>query len=374
MFNVAFRVDASVEIGTGHVMRCITLADALKKKDIKSHFIMRKQYGDMANYTKNFGHEVTLLPNKDKSSSSVGNDVLEKYSSWLGANWIEDAEEVISIVKNYNISWIITDHYGIDERWEKRVKQELDINIMIIDGLANRKHKCDALLDQSYSEDGVGRWSKLVPSTCKMFIGPEYAFLRPEFFEQSSNIKKRGGIVKRIFISFGGIDKSNVTQKALEAVINNNYNDIAIDVVVGKEFQYKDELERYRKEFPQVTLHVQPSKIAELMSNADLAIGAGGTMMWERYFLGLPSLVISIADNQVEQTVSANAIGVIYYLGAFEKNIKEKLQAALLLFMSNPEMLISMSIATLNLMKTKEISNNFEFDHPVVDFIASRKN
>jgi len=369
VFNVAFRVDASREIGTGHVMRCLALADKFREQGIKSHFVMRAHIGNMATHVKDADYGVTLLPSGEENTFISTEDESNDYASWLGASWVEDAEDTIQNITDFHCSWLIADHYAIDEKWESRIKHNSDINIMVIDGLADRKHDCDILLDQNYTKDGCGRWRDLVSLECKMFIGPEYGLFRSEFVTAYLHMQERNGIVKRIFIAFGGVDKHNITQLALEAVINLNDVDISIDVVIGSGYQYKNELEVFCQKHTQITLHVETLKVALLMANADLAIGGGGTMMWERCYLGLPSIVIAIAENQINQAVSVGSTDAIYYLGDFNNDIKNELDKVLGSIAYDSNRLCSMSCSSLNLMKSKTHTNGRVNNHPVVEYM-----
>jgi len=321
---IYIRVDASIQIGSGHVERCLTLSKILSRRGVKVNFICRAHTGHMAERIKSEGFDVTMLP----LTSNVVEPVIEensKYTSWLGASWEVDAKETSKTIFKKNTILLIVDHYAIDVTWEHLVKLLTNIKIMAIDGLANRKHECDFLLDQTYSLKGENRWKDLIPSYCELLSGARYALLRPEFVEVKNTLRQRTGIIKRILIAFGGVDEINATSIALKAVISLNYKDILIDVVIGKDNPYLYQLKVLCDELAYVTLHIQTSKIAELMAAADLSIGAGGTMLWERCYLGLPTLLISIAENQVMQAAAVHSYGAVIDIGVFEKDIDKKI-------------------------------------------------
>lgn len=312
---VAFRVDGSIKIGTGHIMRCLTLANALHEQGVNTHFICRAHFGHMAEQIKSQGHGVTLLSlNENFRVDDIGNSS-SRYASWLGASWIQDAGETKQCLSDMQVSWLIVDHYAIDRKWECSVRNALGIKIMVIDGLADREHDCELLLDQTCSSEGADRWKNLVSAECRLFVGPQYALLRPEFIKSRKTLRQRDGVVRRIIIAFGGVDQHNVTGTVLAAVIELNRADILVDVVVGVANPHRNKLLAQGQNSENVTLHVQAENIAELMTLADLSISGGGTMMWEQCHLGLPSLIVSIAENQRRQSNALHAIGGAVYIG-----------------------------------------------------------
>ncbi len=188
---------------------------------------------------------------------------------------------------------------------------------MVIDDLANRKHNCDIILDQNYYADMKLRYQGLVPKYCNQLLGPEYALLRKEFYVAKKTLRKRSGTIKNILVFFGGSDPSNETGKTLEALIQLKTTDLAINVVVGASNPHKDSL-KLICDINNFNYLCQVSNMAQLMAEADLAIGAGGTTTWERCFLELPSIVIAIAENQVGLCEEAAKAGVITFLGVKE--------------------------------------------------------
>lgn len=361
---IYIRVDASIQIGSGHVERCLTLSKILSERDVKVHFICRSHIGHMAERIKSEGFGITMLP---LTTDYVVEPILkEKYKSWLGASWELDAKNTSDILLKSNPIWLIVDHYAVDVSWEHLVKSLTNIKIMAIDGLANRSHDCDLLLDQTYSLDGIARWNDLIPSYCKLLSGAKYALLRPEFIKVKNSLRQRTGLVKRILIAFGGVDEINATCTALEAVISSNHNDIFIDVVIGKDNPHISQLKALCDKLAYVELHIQTSNIAELMAAADLSIGAGGTMVWERCYLGLPTLLISIAENQVKQAVAVQSFGAAIYIGVFKKDVGKKIVKELNGLLSNKKLNIAISKKALELMRLPDYIS----DKGATDFIV----
>lgn len=308
--NIIFRVDASINIGSGHVMRCLTLAKQLQKKNAKVYFISRVLEGNLIDFIKEKGFEVKTLSKNDKVLNN-----LEGYQKWLTVSQQFDVEQTIQILTDLDISidLLVIDSYAIDIEWENKIRPYVK-KIMVIDDLANRKHDCDILLDQNFYLNMEERYNGLVPINCKLFLGPRYVILREEFYEVKKHLRHRNGNIKNIFVFFGGIDITNETMKTLRAIILLKQKDIVVNVVVGKNNPYKESIEKFCRKYDNINYYCQVDNMAELMNEADLAIGAGGTTTWERCFLGLPSLVIAVAENQIE--IAKNCDGkILIYLG-----------------------------------------------------------
>ena len=203
--RLIIRADASIEMGSGHVMRCLALAEELKKNGFDITFITRAHEGNLNGLISDKGMKVAELSAPDSRSAPVGNGCSDDCAEWLGVTQEQDARETINALGKTIPYWLIVDHYGLDELWEKTIRPHVK-KIMVIDDLANRHHDCEMLLDQNWFDDKESRYRGLVPAGCTQLFGPEYALLRPEFAEARKNLKPRTGEVKRIFVFFGGAD------------------------------------------------------------------------------------------------------------------------------------------------------------------------
>jgi len=312
--KVVFRVDASVQMGTGHVMRCLTLAQELKDQGHEVIFISRKLKGHLCNLINKKGYQVYCLPFENKT---INNCEL-KHAQWLETSWELDAQQTIEIMDKYiqDADWLIIDHYALDYKWESRLKHYSKY-IMVIDDLADRRHLCDILLDQNYYLNMEFRYKNLVSSSSKRLLGPKYALLRNEFIElrKEEPIRKKGEDIKNILVFFGGSDPTNETFKTLFALSELDCNKINIDAVVGVSNPNKDKIKNYCNQFPHIKFHCGIDYMARLMKRADLAICAGGATTWERYCMGLPAVLISVAYNQVEICHALSTLGIDCYLG-----------------------------------------------------------
>jgi UDP-2,4-diacetamido-2,4,6-trideoxy-beta-L-altropyranose hydrolase len=303
--RVVFRVDSSVARGTGHVMRCLTLADQLRDFGVEVSFICCILPGNITCLIEEKGYPVFKI-----MVSDVQNNL-----SWQVD--VEQTQEALLNMAPFPVDSVIVDHYDLDIKWETKIRPYTN-KIMAIDDLADRRHDCDILLDQNLSEDMELRYNQLVPPHCKKLLGPQFALLRQEFINVKKTLRQRNGIVKRILVFFGGSDSSNETMKALRAIELIKRYDILVDVVVGASNPHKKEVESLCNTIPNTTFHCQIDNMAELMAAADLAIGAGGSASWERCYLGLPGVILTTAENQVEATDALVKKEAIISLGPAE--------------------------------------------------------
>jgi UDP-2,4-diacetamido-2,4,6-trideoxy-beta-L-altropyranose hydrolase len=347
--GVAFRVDASVDIGTGHAMRCLTLANILRDQEVKSYFICRDHPHHIVEKLETEGHHVILLPLAHEKTEASLTDERGSYLSWLGASPEVDADETIRALQTLCTKWLVVDHFAIDELWEKHVKQETNLKIMVIDGRATHNHDCDLLLDQTYDVRGESRWRNLVPAGCQLFLGPVYALLRPEFEQARKSSGYRDGNIRNILIAFGGADDPNATSIALEA-LSRLRSKFSIDVVLGPLNPHSRGLIEKYGCTERINIWIAPENISELMGQADLAIGGGGMMTWERCLLRLPTIVLSIAENQVDLAKSLHSISVVTYLGDAREVEPVNIRNAVLKLMNNQSRVMAMGSACEKLM------------------------
>ncbi len=285
--KVVFRADASVTIGTGHVMRCLTLAEALREAGAKVAFVCRELEGNLIELigTRNF--EVHALPGLEPPADPL---------AWTAEHWREDAAQTAGSLET-RADWLVVDHFALEHRWESEMRGCAE-RLMVIDDLADRVHDCDLLLDQNYSREPT-RYDTLVPAGCRKLLSPTYALLRDEFRRAREAWSREIGELKRVLVFFGGTDPTNETAKALRALRRwGEGKTFSIDVVIGGGNPHRAEVKGLVNTMPNALLHVQAVNMAELMARADLSVGAGGSTTWERLCLGLPSLVVTTAVNQ----------------------------------------------------------------------------
>lgn len=304
--KIAIRVDASSQIGTGHFMRCLTLAEALKQCGAQIRFVSRELPVHLRDMLAAKGMEFAEL---DSEVSAEQADDLA-HSHWLSTSQAQDAQATIRALSGQSWDWLIVDHYALDIRWEGALRRAVN-KIMVVDDLADRNHDCDVLLDQNFYVDGLTRYVNKVPAHCHLLLGPRFALLRDAFRKLRELVKPRTGPVKKILIFFGGVDADNLTGLAIRSLAELKVKGLHVDVVIGAQHSCREEIKSACGLHGYV-FHVQTNKMAELMASADLAIGAGGSATWERCCLGLPTLALCAADNQKKQLADAAREGLLY--------------------------------------------------------------
>lgn len=343
---IAFRVDASLQIGSGHVMRCITLANVLRQRGSECHFICREHPGHLLDHVRELGFFVHPL----QVESVVGVDRPRvqgepKHAAWLGSSWHDDAVECRDILQAISPDWLVVDHYALDSRWESVVKPTTT-RLLVIDDLADRPHIANLLLDQSLGRSEED-YSQLLPENCGCLVGPQYALLRPEFarLREASLARRQFPRLRHLLITMGGVDKDNATGQVLSALCNCRVpEDCRVSVVMGGGAPWIDQVKSQAASMPWLTeVLVDINDMGKKMAAADLSIGAAGSTSWERCCLGLPALTVVLADNQEGVADALDATGAAVNLGriATLPTLGDRWPA-----LTSPEALSSMSQAS----------------------------
>jgi UDP-2,4-diacetamido-2,4,6-trideoxy-beta-L-altropyranose hydrolase len=285
------RVDSSSEIGTGHLARCLALANYLVKIKAKVVFICRDHYGSAHELILKQKFRLHLLNGKEKQAISL------KSSDWLGCSQLQDASESSAFIDKYPGSHVIVDHYALDYLWESNIKCK---SMTVIDDLANRHHQCSLLVDQSLKNTKLD-YEKLVDGNFD-FIGGNKVILREEFSNKKAwKIPESG----KVLICMGGADPQNYTKRILEQIVlshkkcSEHQGVSEINVIVGSAFTDYDELVSLADTTKlKVSILSTPKNISQLMLMSDLCILSCGTTVLEACALGVPSIGIAVADNQ----------------------------------------------------------------------------
>lgn len=312
--RILIRTDASVKIGSGHLMRCLTLADQLVGAGAEVAFVCRDLPGAMFDLLSMRGFRFAKLPSVEDGCVSQQRDAAE-------------TTEAIGQLYSDRLDWLIVDHYLLDASWEQLLRP-CTRKIMVIDDLADRSHHCELLLDQNY--ESLERYSKLVSTHCSFLLGPKFALLRREYSEHRKSLKSRNRDARRVLVFFGGSDEQNITGVSFEALSQDGLRDLDVDVVIGANYQHRARLEDQVANRQKAIIHGPRPHLADLMAEADIAIGAGGVTNWERMCLGLPSLVVTLAENQVPISDILNNDGAIRLIGKAENVTAEDISSALL--------------------------------------------
>lgn len=341
-------------MGVGHLARCKTLATALAPLCQHIIFICRDFAGQRTELLNGEQFTLLMLPSQNQSDLSA----LQKpaQADWLGCDWQQDVTETTNALNNTlntdSLDLLIVDHYGIDERWESALRPQTKA-IMVIDDLADRPHDADILLDQTLhrSAEDYQPW---VTQNCQLLCGSRYALLRPEFqaYRQQALHKPQTNIqLNNILISLGGSDPQALSLTILQSFIRlkPQLPEVKVKLVLGAHSPALKQAETLCKKYDWLTLLIDCQNMAQEMLQADLAIGAAGTTAWERCCLGLPTLVLQLADNQKLIAQNLCEAGAAMLLTSNEQALSEELDFLLLKFNNQPQSLLPMQKAAFNL-------------------------
>ncbi|MYE24190.1 MAG: UDP-2,4-diacetamido-2,4,6-trideoxy-beta-L-altropyranose hydrolase [Gammaproteobacteria bacterium] len=289
--TAVFRADASIDLGGGHVMRCLTLAGAFADEGWHVGFAVNAE-------------ALSVVPSLTETVVSI--------------LVLDEVDEVTALRERWpdGVALLIVDHYGLDSEFEQRCRPWA-ATILAIDDLANRRHRADLLLDQTHGREEAC-YRDLTGPDCTLLLGARFALLRPQFQahrRRALGRRESTAPAERLLISFGATDPAGIAATAMRAVAR-ACPDLSVDVVAGATSHYLDEIRRLAAALsPAVTVHGAVDDIASLMADADFVIGACGGTSWERCCLGLPTLAVVTADNQRQIARALAAAGAIELVG-----------------------------------------------------------
>ncbi len=351
--RLLFRTDASLRIGSGHLMRCLTLARALRAQGHQIWFACRQHPGHLLGMLEAEGFATLAL-------AELSTPPAAGYAAWLGATEAEDAAALQQSITNtpelagQHFDWLVVDHYGLGAEFCTAMRPSCRF-IMHIDDLANRHYDCDLLLDQNLLPDLDNRYNGLLPAQCRALLGPKWALLRPEFagfdvsqrqFPQHFSAQQPA----RLLIFFGGTDGDNLSKVAIDALQQLQESHWLADIVIGQANPHRLLLQQLCAQDRRLTLHIQTPGMAGLMAAADLMIGAGGATHWERACLGLPAVVVALADNQQATTAYMASLGACVDLGDAGTLSSNSLASAVDSLLQQPERRRQISVAASQLV------------------------
>jgi len=331
MINIIIRADASLSIGTGHIMRCLTLAHELHhnhhSKKVSITFICRK----LPLFLK-----TKITPSPFKIIELKGND---GNTEW---NQIRDAAQCIELLSELpKADLLIQDHYQLNMPWQELL-QPYYHKLLVIDDLANRKHKANFLLDQTFDRHPQD-YQPWLNKDCQLLAGKTFILLRKEFIELIATAKKQRKQtreIRNILLSLGGMDPDNISQVIVNAIIvlstnSTSENHLSLDLVMSSSAPYLANIKQLIKPYGWINMHIDSNHMASLMLKANIAIGACGSSAWERCSLGLPTLSVQLAENQALVSKNLANHGAIIDLGLGSDVTTKKIINALKLLIND---------------------------------------
>ncbi|MFA5775066.1 MAG: UDP-2,4-diacetamido-2,4,6-trideoxy-beta-L-altropyranose hydrolase, partial [Ilumatobacteraceae bacterium] len=307
------RVDSSARIGTGHLVRSLTLANKLRSRGEDVIFLSQSLDNDMSSLVTDAGFEVLNV-----DTSRTNHESPEA----------RDALESLRLINSRSINRVILDHYDLSLGWEEQIGKEVD-QVFVIDDLTNRRHRCDLLLNQNLVPPHDEEYASSSHGARHVLVGPKFALLQDEYASIRSIRSGGNSRVERISVFMGGSDPDNATELVLRSLDAVDLKGIVVDVVIGRANFHRTQLLQTFGRNPAFTFQSGFSSLAALFGESDLAIGAGGTTNWERMCLGIPSIVVDIAENQREICVELARAGLIEYLGGFQSVRQTDIQNAI---------------------------------------------
>ncbi len=320
---VVFRADASPEIGGGHVVRCLALAEHLRERGWRCLFGVRPP---------------TLATVPALQSAGVG--IVE-----LCGDPHDEARELGSRLRE-NAHWLVVDHYARDAAFERAARTWAQ-RVLAIDDGPGRAHDCDVLLDQTFGR-AQRDYRARVPEGCRLLLGPQYALLRAQFAAARPAVlarRRKSAGIERILVSFGATDRRGLALIALDALRSAGLC-VTVDVILGRSSPHRAAVHEAAARSPlDVVVHEDVSDMAALMGRADLGIGAAGCTAWERCSLGLPSLIAIDTDNQRDIAAALERTGASVILGRAETLTPKVIAQVLASLARDGDGLASMSAA-----------------------------
>lgn len=308
---MAFRADASSAIGSGHVMRCLTLAEELRRRGATCLFVCAELDGDLVELVRELGFTCRTLP-----------------ASVAEVAGLDAAATSAALYRDAPLDWLIVDHYGLDAAWERQVAA-LAVRTMVLDDLADRPHDCDLLLDCTDHPLGAARYEGLLPARTTTWLGLRFALLREEFRRTAAALDRDFTQVRRLLVTFGANDPLDMTSRAVQVLLEQPYQHLDVTVLGGRSNPRADRVRALVDGAPHLRYATASDDMATLMARSDLCIGAGGTTSWERCAVGLPSLVVVLAGNQTEVVRLLDESGAARSLGPGQELGVQMLRSAL---------------------------------------------
>jgi UDP-2,4-diacetamido-2,4,6-trideoxy-beta-L-altropyranose hydrolase len=319
--GLIFRADANPQIGIGHIMRCLALSQAWQAANGRSIFAI--------------GGRIPTLEKRLKEEKA------QIFRLKKGDGGEDDVQETINLAYKHNVSWVVVDGYQFAQDYQQNIKQA-GLQLLFIDDYGHSGQYCaDLILNQNINADESLYYNRAFHS--KLLLGTNYVLLRQEFLSWHCWQREIPPVARRLLVTLGGADPDNVTLKVIYALQQVEMEDLEAIVVIGgsnphnKALRSAIEILKMDNSKCKIRLEFDVRKMPELMAWADMAITAGGSTNWELAFMGLPSLVLSLKENQRTVAEGLASIGIVVNLGRHEDVVLNMISTSTKLLANDPE-------------------------------------
>lgn len=335
MTYVALRVDASQAIGTGHLRRCLSLAQALMAQGAHVCLIVRALDAVAEQVLHKAPCSVHWLAAPTSALVACSGDDLPPHHTWAGVGWQQDARDTAASLAECQIDWLVVDHYAFDARWHEAMRNTLGSCLLVIDDTADRLLAADTVLDHNWDHNHSQKYANRLQHEPLWLTGPRFALLSPAYREAPRYVFSP--VVCSIGIFMGGTDPGGITAQVLAACRHEAGFSGHIEVVSTATNPHLAALRMACMASPATTLTLDATDLCAFFTRHDLHIGAGGGATWERCCISAPTIALKVADNQ---SVVVHALD---QLGAFRVATLSTLPEVLCTLMASPDARLALS-------------------------------
>lgn len=305
--RIAIRVDASAEIGTGHVRRSLSLAKGLRDQGAEVRFIVRALGIDSASLIEREGFADTAVLSPPAGAFVVDSQV--PHSAWARVNADQDVADTSAALAGFAPDWVILDSYAFDAKWHRGVAHALGCRIAVIDDLADRSLAADCVIDHNFHPDHAAKFGSMLRKGTTLLSGPAYAMIDPSYAAASRHVLNDE--VRSVGVFMGGIDARKDSLAVLEALAEAGWHG-PIEVVSTSHNPAIGELETAVGSYSNAKLLRDLPDLAAFFTRHDLQVGAGGGAIWERCCIGPPTIALVCAENQTHSIPWAHEAGFLF--------------------------------------------------------------
>ena len=334
---IAFRCDASIAIGTGHVRRCLSLAQALRQLGADCLFVTRQPDIDTAALIRAEDFECLVLPATTPAGTGDPAPDDTVHATWLCGSQMQDADDTLLAVaraRRPTIDWLLADHYALDARWHGRVRLSLNCRVAAIDDLGDRQLDVELLVDHNYAADHSAKYAGRLRSGALLLGGPRFALLAPAYSSAPRHMQT--ATVRSIGIFMGGVDAPGLARLALKACLDAGFQG-PVEIAATSACPHLAELRGAAAARPGTTLTLDQPDLAGFFARHDLQIGAGGGATWERCCLGVPTIALETAENQRQVLAPLCGLGVLEVAAPIATSGRPSLESTLRTLLADPQ-------------------------------------